>query len=107
MDQKQRIVTQLDALKSILDDTKAILEWHKLRVFETNRNPPSELSFCDDTFQQMMDKQAAFQTLRIEINIRLQDKTTNLTRHQRDRFQKELNKISLQFYYLGSDVRVY
>jgi len=107
MNHKQQLVAQLGALKDILDDSKAILEWHKLRVFETNTNPSSKLFFRDDTVEQLMDKQTAFQTLWIKINIILQDKTANISKDEQDEFRKELNKISLQFYYLGSDMRVY
>jgi hypothetical protein len=107
MNRKQQLIAQLGALKDILNDAKAILEWYKLRAFETKRGPSLELFFHDDTLQQLMDKQAAFQTLWIKINILLQDKTANLNRDEHDQFRKELNKISLQFYYLGSDVRVY
>jgi hypothetical protein len=37
----------------------------------------------------------------------LQDKTIKLSRGKKYEFQKELNKLSLQYYYLGSDVRIY
>lgn len=107
MSKKQQLAAQFVALKNILEDAKAILEWHKLKVFETKRNPSSEVFFRDDTVEQLIDKQAAFQTLWIQINILLQDKTMNLSKNEKIKFQKELNKISMQFYYLGSNVRIY
>ena len=107
MNQNQQLTAQLIQLKNILDDAKAILEWHKLKVFEKNSNPSLKLFFQDDTFQQLTDKQAAFQMLWAKTSMLLHDKTINLSRGKRNEFQKELNKISLQYYYLGSDVRVY
>ena len=107
MNQNRQLTAQLIQLKNILDDAKAILEWHKLKVFEKNSNPSLKLFFQDDTFQQLTDKQAAFQTLWAKTSMLLQDKTIKLSRGKKYEFQKELNKISLQYYYLGSDVRVY
>ena len=107
MDQNQQLTAQLMQLKNILEDAKAILEWHKLKVFETNLNPSSKVFFQDDTFQQLTDKQAAFLLLWAETNMLLQDKAINLSQDEKYKFQKELNKLSLQFYYLGSDVRIY
>jgi hypothetical protein len=107
MNQNRQLTAQLIQLKNILDDAKAILEWHKLKVFEKNSNPSLKLFFQDDTFQQLTDKQAAFQMLWAKTSMLLQDKTIKLSRGKKYEFQKELNKISLQYYYLGSDVRVY
>jgi hypothetical protein len=107
MNPNQQLAGQLNELKNIIEDAKAILEWHKLRISETNRNPSSRLFFQDDTLQQLIDKQAAFNTIWIQINLLLQDKTLPLSQNQRIEFQKELRKLSLQFYYLGSDVRIY
>jgi hypothetical protein len=102
----QQLQCQLNQLKNIIADAKAILEWHKLRITETSQNSSSMLFFQDDTNQQLTDKQAAFQTLWIEITILLQNKTIPLSQNQRLEYQKELNKLSLQFYYLGSDVNI-
>ena len=107
MNQNRQLTAQLIQLKNILDDAKAILEWHKLKVFEKNSNPSLKLFFQDDTAQQLMDKQAAFQTAWIETTMLLQDKSINIGKDERGEFQKELNKLSMQFYYLGSDVRIY
>ena len=94
-------------LKNIIEDAKAILEWHKLKVFETNINPSLKVFFQDDTLQQLMDKQVVFQTIWIKTNMLLQDKPVNFSQDKKYEFQKELNKLYLQFYYLGSDVRIY
>ena len=107
MNQNRQLTTQLIQLKSIIKDEKAILEWHKLKVMEKNSNPSLREIFQDDTIQQLTDKQAAFQMLWAKTSMLLHDKTINLSQGKRYEFQKELNKISLQYYYLGSDVRVY
>jgi len=107
MNQTQQLTAQLIQLRNIIDDAKAILEWHKLKVFEKSSNPSLKVFLQDDTFQQLTDKQAAFQTIWIKATMLLQDKTINLSHDERIEFQKELNKLSLQFFYLGSDVRIY
>ena len=107
MNQNRQLTAQLIQLKNILDDAKAILEWHKLKVFEKNSNPSLKLFFQDGTFQQLTDKQAAFQMLWAKTSTLLQDKTIKLSRGKKYEFRKELNKLSLQYYYLGSDVRIY
>jgi len=107
MNQEQRLVTQLSQLKDILDDAKAILEWHKLKVFEKSSNPSLKVFLQDDTFHQLTDKQAAFQMLWARTSTLLKDKTIKLGQDKRIEFQKDLNKLSLQFFYLGSDVRIY
>ncbi len=69
--------------------------------------PPIKIFLQDDTLRQLTDKQATFQTLWIKTIILLQDKTINRSQAEKGQLQKELNKLSLQFYYLGSDVRIY
>ena len=106
MNQEQLFTDQLEQLKNIIEDAKAIFEWHKLKVFEKNSNPSSRVFCQDDTIQQLTDKQAAFQTGWIKTIVLLQDKTIKLSQDKRLEVQKELNKLSLQFYYLGSDVMI-
>ncbi len=106
MNQREQLTVQLDRLREIIEDSKAILEWRKLKVFEANLNRTSKVFFQDDTFQQLMDKQVAFQATWIEANMLLQDKTIKLSQDEINKFKKELNKLSLQFYYLGTDVRI-
>ena len=107
MNQEQRLVTQLSQLKDILEHAKAILEWHKLKVFEKSSNPSLKVFLQDNTFQQLTDKQGAFQMLWARTSTLLKDKTIKFSRDKKCEFQKELNKLSLQFFYLGSDVRIY
>jgi len=107
MNQNQRLAAQLSHLKDILEAAKAVLEWHKLRVLEASRGSSLKVFFQDDTFQQLIDKQATFGLLFFETTTLLQDKTIKLSQDKKFAFQKELNKLSLQFYYLGSNVRIY
>jgi hypothetical protein len=44
----QQLAAKLAELKNILEDAKAILQWHKLRVFETSRNPSTKVFLQDD-----------------------------------------------------------
>ena len=107
MNQTRQLTVQLVQLKEIIEDSKTILEWHKLKVFEEKFNPSTKVFFQDDTFQHLIDKQAAFQMLWARTNMLLQDKTINLSTDERSKLQKHLNKLYLQFFYLGSDVRIY
>jgi hypothetical protein len=107
MNQNQRLADQLSRLKDIIEDAKAILEWHKLKIFEKNSNPSLKVFFQDDTFPQLIDKQAAFQMLWARTSMLLKDRTIKLSQDKRIEFQKELNKLSLHFFYLGSNVRIY
>jgi hypothetical protein len=107
MNQIQELTSRLEQLKDVLEEAKAIFEWHKFKVCEKNFNPSTKVFFQDDTLQQLTDKQAFFQLLWARTNVLLQEKTTNISHNQRGKFQKELNKLSLQFYYIDSDVRIY
>jgi len=107
MNQIQQLTAQLIQLKNIIEDAKATLEWHKLRAFEINLNPSNKVFFQDDTFQQLTDKQIDFQMLWARTSMLLHDKAIHLSLNKKYEFHKELNKLSMQFYYLGSDVRVY
>ena len=105
MNQEQRLVTQLSQLKDILDDAKAILEWHKLKVFETNLNPSTKVFFRDDTSQQFAEKQINFWSLSADVHTTMQSKSISGNKYSE--YKKEFTRLCMQFYYLGSDVRVY
>ena len=105
MKQQQQLVAKLAELKKILEDAKATLEWHKLRVFETSLNPSNKVFLQDDTIQQLEDKQMTFWSLSANIHTIMQSKTISGNKHSE--LKKEFTKICMQFYYLGSDVRVY
>jgi len=105
MNKEQRLVTQLSQIKNILEDAKAILEWHKLRVFETSINPSNKVFLQDDTIQQLEDKQMTFWSLSANIHTTLLSKTISGNKYSK--YKKEFTRLCMQFYYLGSDVRVY
>jgi len=106
MNQIQQLQDRLNELKNIIAEAKSILEWQKLHVFENSQESSSELFFHDDTYQQLFEKRVAFQSLWIEIAILLENKTMPFSQNKRIEFWKELNKLSQQFYYLGSDIRI-
>ncbi len=105
MNKEQQLVIQLSQIKNILEDAKAILEWHKLKVFETSRNPSNKVFLQDDTIQQLSDKQMNFWSLSANIHATLQSKI--ISRGKYSEYKKEFSRLCMQFYYLGSDVRVY
>jgi hypothetical protein len=105
MNQHQQLITKLAELRKILDDAKATLEWHKLRVFETNLNPSTNVFFRDDTIQQLKDKQINFWSLSADIHTTMQSKSISGNKYSE--IKKEFTRLCMQFYYLGSDVRVY
>ncbi|MFA6175327.1 MAG: hypothetical protein WC765_01965 [Phycisphaerae bacterium] len=105
MNKEQRLVTQLSQIKNILEDAKAILQWHKLRVFETSLNPSNKVFLQDDTIQQLEDKKMNFWSLSANIHTTLQSKTISGNKYSE--YKKEFTRLCMQFYYLGSDVRVY
>ena len=105
MNQQQQLAAKLAELKNILDDAKATLQWHKLRVFETNLNPSNKVFLQDDTIQQLQDKQMTFWSISANIHATLQSKTISGNKHSE--LKKEFTKLCMQFYYFGSDVRVY
>ena len=105
MNQHQQLVAKLAELKKIHEDAKAILEWHKLKVFETSLNPSNKVFFQDETAQQLADNQANFWLLSASIHTIMQSK--NISGNKHSELKKEFTKICIQFHYLGSDVRVY
>lgn len=105
MNQHQQLVAKLAELKKILEDAKTTLEWHKLKVFETSLNPSNKVFFQDETAQQLEGKQIDFWSLSANIHTIMQSKAISGNKHSE--LKKEFTKICMQFYYLGSDVRVY
>ena len=92
-------------LKAILEDLKALLEWHKLKRFEAAQRSFSNLKFDDTTVNDLNDKYSTFLLLASQIHAGLNNQ--NIQQSKLEDIKKELIKIQLQAYYLGSDVRVY
>jgi hypothetical protein len=105
MNQQQQLTAKLAELKKILDDAKATLQWHKLRVFETGLNPSTKVFLQDDTSRQFAEKQINFWSLSADIHAIMQSKT--ISGNTYSEYKKEFTRLCMQFYYLGSDVRVY
>lgn len=104
MNPPQQIEARLTKLATLLDDAKAIRQWHNLKVFENTASPSLNVRFRDNTFRELIDKQAAFTMLWTQTAALVENAT--LGKSCRNKFQKELKNLYQQFSYLGSDVRV-
>jgi len=100
----KELQAKLSRLKDILSEMKALLEWQKLRVYETTHNPSIRLFFHNDTTQQLSNRYAQFLFIRSEID-RILKTTPYVVKHSA--ILKDLHALYAQFYYLGTDVRVY
>jgi hypothetical protein len=107
MSSKKELFSCLSKIRSILSESKALLEWQKLKFFERSLNPSSKVFFQENTHQELLSKYCSFMALYQQVNLALQDKRINLSQNKRAVIKKELKKLYLQFYYLGSDVRIY
>ncbi|HBG25833.1 MAG: hypothetical protein A2Y10_08380 [Planctomycetes bacterium GWF2_41_51] len=103
MDKYQKLIAQLSELKNILEDARATLQWHKLKVFEKNLNPSNKIFFQDHTPEQLARQQTDFWLISANVDVLLQ--STSIRKYPE--YRKEFKKLCMQFYYLGSDVRVY
>ena len=101
---QQELAEKLSQLKDILSEMKALIEWQKLRAFESSGNPSGQLLFSDNTPQQLSNKYGRFLSISTEI-----DHILKMNAHlvKQSSIIKELNKLHCQLYYLGTDVRVY
>ena len=102
MNQHQILLAKLTELRNILEDAKATIQWHKLKVFETNLNPSNKLFFRDDSANDLTNQQAKFWMLSANINSFL---ITSGSKHSN--LKKDFAQICTQFYYLGTDIHVY
>lgn len=101
----QKLRTGIIELKGILEEMKALLEWHKLRRFESTQRPSSNLQFHDTTLNDLDNKYASFLLLASQIHAELD--SSNIPQDNYRITKKEFIKLELQAYYLGSDVRIY
>ena len=92
-------------LKAILEDMKALLAWHKLKRLEAAQRSFSNLIFYDTTPSDLNNKHSVFSLLASQVHAGLNNQ--NISRSGLKIIKKELMKIELQVYYLGSDVRIY
>ena len=92
-------------LKSILEDMKALLAWHKLKRFEAAQHPFSNLMFYDTTPNDLNNTYSMFLLLASQIHAGIDNQ--NIPQNKHKIIKKELTKIELQAYYLGSGIRIY
>ena len=92
-------------LKGILEDMKALWAWHTLKQFEARQRPSSNLVFYDTTLDDLNNKYATFLLLASQIHSWVNNQ--NMPPGKLKIIKKELTKIELQAYYLGSGVRIY
>ena len=92
-------------LKGMLEDMKALLAWHKLKRFEVVQHPFSNLMFYDTTLNDLNNKYSIFLLLASQIHAEVNNQS--IPQNKLSVIKKELTKIELQAFYLGSDIRFY
>ena len=102
---EQNLQIAIVELKAILEDMKALLAWHKLKRFEAAHHPFSNLIFYDATLSDLNNQYSTFLLLASQIHAGVNNQNTPQSKFKT--IKKELTKIELQAYYLGSDVRIY
>lgn len=92
-------------LKAILEDMKTLLAWHKVKRFEATQHPFSNLMFYDTTLGDLNNKYSSFSLLASQIHAEVNNQ--NIPKSKLIIIKKELTKIELQAYYLGSEIKFY
>ncbi len=102
---EQDLQAAIVELKGILEEMKALLAWHKLKRFEATQRSFSNLIFYDTTLNDLNNKYSFFLLLASQIHAGINNQ--NISQSKLKIIKKELTKIELQAYYLGSGVRIY
>ncbi len=102
---EQDLQTAIVELKAILEDMKALLAWHKLKRFEASQHAFSNLMFYDTTLNDLNNKYSIFLLLASQIHAEVNNQ--KIPQSKLSVIKKELTKIELQAFYLGSDIRFY
>ena len=102
---EQNLQAAVVELKGILEDMKALLAWHKLKRFEAAQHPFSNLMFYDITLDDLNNKYLTFLLLASQIHAEVNSQ--NIPQNKLKIIKKELTKIELQAFYLGSSIRFY
>jgi len=102
---EQDLQAAIVELKGILKDMKTLLAWHRLKRFEATQHSSSNLVFYDTTINDLNDKYSLFLLLASRIHARVNNQ--NISGSKLKIIKKELTKIELQAYYLGSGIRFY
>jgi hypothetical protein len=92
-------------LKGVLEDMKTLLAWHKLKRFEIAQHPFSNIMFYDTTLNDLNNKYSIFSLLASQIHAEVNNQ--KIPQSRLSVIKKELTKIELQAFYLGSDIRFY
>ena len=102
---EQDLQAAIIELKGILEDMKALLSWHKLKHLEATQESVSNVRFYDTTLKDLNNKYSSFLLLASQIHCGLDHE--KISQSKLKTIKKELTKIELQAYYLGSAVRIY
>jgi len=102
---EQDLQAAIVELKGILEDMKALLAWHKLKCFEATQRSSSNLIFYDTTLHDLNNKYSIFLLLASRIHTGVNNQT--IPQSKLKIIKKELTKIELQAFYLGSGIRFY
>ena len=92
-------------LRGILEEMKALLAWHKLKCFEARQRSFSNLIFYDTTLTDLNNKYTTFLLLASRIHAGVNKQ--KIPQSKLKAVKKELTKIELQAFYLGSGIRFY
>jgi hypothetical protein len=85
----------------------AVLEWKKLRVEETSRNPSFRLPFYDTSIGPLADLKSKFFSDSIRLRETLCSKRLKIPDDSRHQLMNKLTTLEQQVHYLGSNTRVY
>jgi len=102
---EQALQAAIVELRAILEDMKALLAWHKLKCFEARQRSFSNLMFYDTTLSDLNNKYATFSLLASQIHAGVNNQ--KIPQSKLKIIKKELAKIELQAFYLGSGIRFY
>ena len=102
---EQGLQAAIVELKGILKDMKTLFEWYRLKRFEATRRSSLNLVFYDTTINDLNDKYFLFLLLASRIHTGLNNQ--NIPESKLKIIKKELTKIELQAFYLGSGIRFY
>ena len=102
---EQDLQAAIVELKGILEDMKALLAWHKLKQFEGAQRSFSNLVFYDTTLNDLNDKYSTFLLLASQIHTGVNNQ--KISQSKLKIIKKELTKLELQAFYLGSGIRFY
>jgi hypothetical protein len=102
---EQDLEAAIVELRGTLEEMKALLAWHKLKRFEAAQHPFPNLMFYDTTLTDLNNKYATFLLLASRIHTGVSNQ--KIPQSKLKIIKKELTRIELQAFYLGSGIRFY